>query len=160
VASGNPPVAIFTTTINGAKITVDAKNTTSDNNVTAYLWNFGDGSISTKISDTYTYTQSGTYYITLTVVDSMGLIDMETKTVEITAPATSTGNNWLGLILFLGIIIVFVYLAFFNKGGKGKGKGSFLGKKVKTPTLRSEPKQKPILVHEHYRKSKNDGGLL
>jgi len=161
VASGNPPVAIFTVSINGAKITVDAKSTTSDNNVTAYLWNFGDGSISTKVSDTYTYTQSGTYYITLTVVDNRGLIDMETKTVEITAPATSTtGNNWLGLILFLGIVAVFVYLAFFNKGGKGKGKGSFLGKAVKTPKLRSEPKQKPILVKEHYRKQKNSGGLL
>ncbi len=73
---------------------------------------------------------------------------------------TSTGNNWLGLILFLGIVAVFVYLAFFNKGGKGKGKGSFLGKAVKTPKLRSEPKQKPILVKEHYRKQKNSGGLL
>jgi hypothetical protein len=77
-----------------------------------------------------------------------------------TGNTSTTGNNWLGLVLFLGIVAVFVYLAFFNKGGKGKGKGSFLGKAVKTPKLRSEPKQKPILVKEHYRKQKNTGALL
>jgi len=86
--------------------------------------------------------------------------DIDNTNTNNTNGTTSTGNNWLGLVLFLGIVAVFVYLAFFNKGGKGKGKGSFLGKAVKTPKLRSEPKQKPILVKEHYRKQKNTGGLL
>ena len=63
----------------------------------SYLWNFGDGSTSTDMEPTHTYTVPGTYTVTLTVtVDNC--VSTTTGTVVATvstdiATATSTGVN-------------------------------------------------------------------
>ncbi len=41
-------------------------------NVTSYLWDFGDGATSTAASPTYTYTLQGTYNVSLTATTSTG----------------------------------------------------------------------------------------
>jgi hypothetical protein len=49
-------------------------NDSSDINITKYNWNFGDGGIRTTTIDsvTYTYNQSGTYNLAVTLTDSEG----------------------------------------------------------------------------------------
>jgi PKD repeat protein len=44
----------------------------SHHEITAYLWNFGDGTTSTEFSPCHTYTQAGTYTVVLTATNDCG----------------------------------------------------------------------------------------
>lgn len=67
-------------------------------NITSWLWNFGDGSTSTQQSPSHTYTNAGTYNVSLTVSGTTGS-DTETKNGYITVTGGSTGNSSLtGLV--------------------------------------------------------------
>ena len=55
----------------------------NDGSIVEYLWDFGDGTTSTKMKNTKTYTQEGTYEVKLTVTDNEGLQDSITKTVTV-----------------------------------------------------------------------------
>ncbi|MEM1325670.1 MAG: PKD domain-containing protein [Bacteroidota bacterium] len=48
----------------------------SDGTITGYAWDFGDGTTSTDISPTKTYTNPGRYKVTLTVTDDSGSTDV------------------------------------------------------------------------------------
>jgi len=48
-----------------------------------YLWNFGDGSISNETDPTHTYTDPGTYVITLLAEDSEGCLGPDSTSLEI-----------------------------------------------------------------------------
>jgi PKD repeat protein len=54
----------------------------------AYKWNFGDGNITTVANPiiTHAYSETGDYYVTLTVTDSDGLQDSVTKLVSVSSP--------------------------------------------------------------------------
>jgi PKD repeat protein len=43
-------------------------------NITTYIWDFGDGVNTNEINPQYTYSQVGTYQLSLTAIDSMGCI--------------------------------------------------------------------------------------
>lgn len=47
-------------------------STVNQGSIASYLWNFGNGATSTQQNPTYTYPNSGTYTVTLTVTSSMG----------------------------------------------------------------------------------------
>lgn len=54
--------------------------------ITAYLWDFGDGTSGTGVAPTHQYTLPGTYQIKLTVTDSNGLTNTsEPQTVDVGA---------------------------------------------------------------------------
>lgn len=55
-------------------------NIITGDNVTSYLWNFGDGITSTQQNPTHTYTNQGIYTVTLTVTTSGGCT--ETLTIN------------------------------------------------------------------------------
>jgi uncharacterized protein (TIGR02145 family) len=104
------PVAAFTaspTTIieEGAVQFTDQ----STNEPTEWSWDFGDGSTSTEQNPNHSYTNEGTYDVSLTVTNSAGS-DSETKTDMITVtPSDITGQtgtltdiegntyNWIGI---------------------------------------------------------------
>ncbi|MHA7060129.1 Ig-like domain-containing protein [Aquimarina sp. M1] len=67
--NNQPPIANFEATTNCA--TVNFNNTTI-NNVNTYLWDFGDGVTSTAQNPIHTYTNSGTYSVSLTTSNSAG----------------------------------------------------------------------------------------
>lgn len=68
--TNKPPQANFTYTSNGSTFTFDASTSTdSDGSITAYKWDFGNGTTGTGVTASVTYT-SGTYPVTLTVVDN------------------------------------------------------------------------------------------
>lgn len=77
-----------------------------DGTISRYIWNFGDGTTSSSISASHTYTQPATYTVTLDVIDNMGasattsyLVTVEPEVQEL--PITmETGeilvsNDWL-----------------------------------------------------------------
>ncbi len=71
-APGNnnqPPIANFEATINCDQVRF--KNT-SINTVTAYTWDFGDGTTSTEQNPTHTYTQDGVYTVSLAATNTIG----------------------------------------------------------------------------------------
>lgn len=52
-------------------------------------WNFGDMNMSTDISPTHMYTDTGTYTITLVTINEFGCTDMAADTLFITEPPTA-----------------------------------------------------------------------
>lgn len=64
-----------------------------------YAWNFGDGTTSTEVAPSHTYTTAGAYTATLTVTDDKGLSNTASVTINASAPVrkidlfslTSTG---------------------------------------------------------------------
>ena len=54
-----------------------------DGYIAAYEWDFGDGNNATGVAPPHTYTQNGTYNVTLTVTDNDGAADANTTTATI-----------------------------------------------------------------------------
>lgn len=73
----------------GETVTFDASASTPDGGyLVNYVWNFGDGNITTGVSAiiTHKFATVGTYNVTLTVNDSEGKSDSAWKTITVTAP--------------------------------------------------------------------------
>ena len=80
-ASGTPPLAV----------TFDASTSTDpQNNPLTYLWEFPDGSTSTRGVTSRTFSIAGTYLIRLTVTDPFGLTGSTTATITVGEPPTPT----------------------------------------------------------------------
>jgi DNA/RNA endonuclease G (NUC1)/uncharacterized protein YjdB len=87
----HPPVAAITGTysgVEGAAIAFTGTATDSDaNDVMQYSWSFGDGASATGAAPTHTYSDNGTYQVTLVVEDAFGLADTVTTAVIVTNAA-------------------------------------------------------------------------
>lgn len=79
ITVGQAPSADFTFAANLG--TVVFNSTTI--NATSYGWDFGDGATSTEANPTHTYSQSGTYTVTLTVSNECGAVTIQ-KQVTVT----------------------------------------------------------------------------
>ena len=66
----DPPSAAFTTLLDEATVTFT--DSSSGENITEWLWDFGDGNTSTEQNPTYTYAATGTYSVCLTVTNAGG----------------------------------------------------------------------------------------
>ncbi len=79
------PTARFTVSCSELTCSLDGTGSSdSDGTITYYSWNFGDGSpLGGGSTTTHTYTQKGSYSVTLTVVDNGGLNATATKTVTV-----------------------------------------------------------------------------
>ena len=81
-----PPVASFTTTVNGLSVAVDGTaSSDADGTIASYAWDFA-GASATGPTVSYTFAAAGTYNVTLTVTDDKGLTGTLTKQVTVTAP--------------------------------------------------------------------------
>lgn len=88
-----PPTAVVSssTAVGNAPLVVNfdgSSSTTSNPPIASYTWTFGDDSQATGITASHSFTTAGTYYTSLTVVDSMGL----TNTVKTPIIVTSTSS--------------------------------------------------------------------
>ncbi|RNC90255.1 MAG: PKD domain-containing protein [Allomuricauda sp.] len=80
-----PPTAVLeaSTLIGNAplQVTFTGSNSTDDIGITSYLWDFGDGGTSTEADPVYTFSNPGTYEVSLTVFDEENLQDSQTTTI-------------------------------------------------------------------------------
>ncbi|TRX59527.1 PKD domain-containing protein [Fulvivirga sp. M361] len=78
---------------------VSFTNTSTD--AESFLWNFGDGFLSTEVSPTYTFPEAGTYKVTLTATGISGITSEASEDIivaegfvpVILAPGFDLGNN-------------------------------------------------------------------
>ncbi len=63
--------------------TINFTNQSSGNNITSYLWNFGDGQTSNLANPTHVYTAAGVYTVTLTATNANGCSDVNIKQNQI-----------------------------------------------------------------------------
>lgn len=83
------PRADFEFTRDGSEVTF----TNMSANATSYMWDFGDGGMSTEKDPVHTYAGDGDYDVTLTASDASGNSASTTKTVTISS-ATFTADVW------------------------------------------------------------------
>ncbi|MFN4079601.1 MAG: PKD domain-containing protein [Saprospiraceae bacterium] len=84
ITVSNVPNANFNFTVNNQ--TVQFNNTS--NNATSFTWDFGDGNTSNEQNPAHTYSQGGTFTVTLTATNDCGSTT-STKTVTVVAAPTA-----------------------------------------------------------------------
>jgi len=77
-----PPVALFTASVDGLSVNF-TNSSTDDKGVVTYNWSFGDGTSSSLQNPSHNYSSAGTYNVTLTVSDAEGLTDSTSQTVTV-----------------------------------------------------------------------------
>ncbi len=72
-----------------------------DGKIVSYSWDFGDGGIGEGISPIYTYTEEGTYDVTLTVTDNAGGTNTASTTIEVDEAGGGAFGPFAGLALLM-----------------------------------------------------------
>lgn len=71
----------------GNAVTFDGSASSDlDGSISAYLWNFGDGSTATTVKPSHVFATPGTYRVTLTVTDNKGGTGTASQDVAVVAP--------------------------------------------------------------------------
>ncbi|WP_162418554.1 PKD domain-containing protein, partial [Cyclobacterium roseum] len=87
VAENQPPVAVAEADVTSgfAPLTVNftGANSTDAEGEVSYLWDFGTGVTTTQANPEYTFASSGTYEVSLTVTDELGVSNATTVTIEV-----------------------------------------------------------------------------
>ncbi|MCB0642584.1 MAG: PKD domain-containing protein, partial [Phaeodactylibacter sp.] len=90
ITVGQPPVAGFTSSVNGSTVTFTNASTA---NVDTYSWDFGDGTSSTQASPTHTYNADGAYIVTLTVTNECGTDDQIQVVIVVNPPTAGFSSS-------------------------------------------------------------------
>ena len=88
IADATPPEAAFSFT-QGAGADDEWKNYTFANlstSATTYSWDFGDGNTSTEVDGATTYPGEGSYTVTLTASDALGVVSTAMQVIEVVEP--------------------------------------------------------------------------
>lgn len=98
------PVANFTFNTSGLNVTF-SQSASDDKGVVSYAWDFGDGVTSSATNPSHSYTQAGSYTVSLTVADSEGLTNTKSQPVTVTSDTGGNGCNgvvaWSASAIFL-----------------------------------------------------------
>ena len=88
-----------------------------DGTIVSYLWDFGDGTTSRGVTVNHSYTDNGTYKVTLTVTDDDGAVGstQATKTVLNRPPVASFTEN--ATTVLAGEVIHFNASTSYDQGG-------------------------------------------
>lgn len=82
----NPPTSSFTFLCTDLTCSFTSTSNDSDGTITAYSWNFGDGTTSTVQNPSRTYGAADTYTVSLTVTDDDAATGFSSQSVTVTAP--------------------------------------------------------------------------
>lgn len=101
----NPTKADFTTDqeeyLQGDEVAfTDCSTAKAPTTITAWHWDFADGTgaTSTERNPRFTYTEPGSYPVTLTVTDSYGLTQSITRSVNVLDPTKLVNMRWSALL--------------------------------------------------------------
>ncbi len=83
VPVNQPPVAGLTDSCTYLVCTVDGAPSTDDTAVVAWDWDFGDGGTATGLTAVHDYATAGSFTVSLTVTDGMGLTGSTTRTLTV-----------------------------------------------------------------------------
>jgi len=102
-------------------VTFDGSASLDNVAIVSYEWDFGDGTTGTGKTTTHTYTEPGTYNVTLTVKDAAD--NSKTDSITITVEATPTVFPWwvlgvVGAVIAAGIVVT-TLLLWRRKASKG-----------------------------------------
>ncbi|MEO9891003.1 PKD domain-containing protein [Aurantibacter sp.] len=88
-------VASATPTSGLAPLEVQFKgsNSTDDNKITSFKWDFKDGSTATSSNPSHTFIKAGEYNVLLTIKDEEGLSSNKTVTIKVSEPAENEAPN-------------------------------------------------------------------
>ena len=94
IGGGTPPpnqspTAGFTNSCTGLSCTFTDTSSDPDGSITAWSWNFGDGTTSSAQHPSKTYAAAGTYTVSLTVTDNNGATGSTSKSVTVSSGGTS-----------------------------------------------------------------------
>ncbi len=98
---GSPPSTSFAVTtaspVQSYPVSFDASASSDSDagvSIASYSWNFGDGSIQTTATPTisHTFSQPGTYTVTLTVTNTIGLTSMQSQSLSVDELPSSIFN--------------------------------------------------------------------
>ena len=94
-SANTPPVASFTYSpekpfVNETIIFNAFSSYDPDGNITSYEWNFGDGNVTSTTHEVlnHSYSEAGSYEVTLTVTDDDGVTNSTTKIITVYQPTT------------------------------------------------------------------------
>lgn len=82
----SPLQADFTYTTSGLQASFTDTSTDSAATITSWSWTFGDGGSSTDRNPSHTYNGNGTYTVSLTVTDNLGMIAATSRAITVTQP--------------------------------------------------------------------------
>jgi len=88
IEDATPPSASFTAS-QGAGTGEEWKDYTFANqssSATTYAWDFGDGNMSTEVDGANTYPGEGSWTVTLTASDALGVISTYSETIDVVEP--------------------------------------------------------------------------
>jgi subtilisin family serine protease len=88
------PAAAFTSSCTDLGCSFTDASTDSDGSVSAWKWEFGDGSTSTAQHPSHTYAASGTYTVKLTVTDNAGATANASKSVTASAVISLSASGY------------------------------------------------------------------
>jgi len=80
--ANQPPLSAFTYSISGNTVNFTNQSSDPDGSIASYAWDFGDGGTSTYANTSHSYS-SGSYTVTLTVVDNDGRTDSSSRSFYI-----------------------------------------------------------------------------
>ncbi|MFW6196911.1 MAG: PQQ-binding-like beta-propeller repeat protein [Thermoplasmatota archaeon] len=108
----------------GEEITLDASNSSADNDIVSYEWDLSNGESEAGENITYTYEESGDYTVKLNVTDKEGNSDTDTITITVNeerdtdsdqTDETGDDNGMPGFTLMVLIIGVFLAVIYRKK---------------------------------------------
>lgn len=89
VSNNQNPQANFSAICDFLDCQFDASNSSDDSAITSYEWQLSDGTQLTGVVADHSFSQSGSYQVTLTVTDDQGATGDQSMMVEVAAPNQS-----------------------------------------------------------------------
>ena len=83
VTTGNAPL----------EVGFSSKKSADDKGIVSYLWDFGNGDTSTEENPMYTFTEAGTFEVTLEIFDEEGLSSSAGLQIVVNPPNTSNSSD-------------------------------------------------------------------
>lgn len=115
-----PPVARMSVDCTELVCQFDASESSDDNGVSSYVWDFGDGASSVSALTSHSYSVAGSYTVTLQVYDAAGQSDTQVQTVAVSEAAAGpcTDCTYQGGSLSNGEVVYIPAQGFNSNGGR------------------------------------------